>query len=289
MSLPPLGELDAWLARREAEVPRLREGCAKRVVWARQGERTPVSLVYVHGFSASGRELSPLPERVAEGLGANLFLARLAGHGQDGAAMGEATLSDWRADMAEAFALGRALGGRVLVVACSTGCTLATLALVEGEPAAGAILLSPNFGLASRRIQLLLDLPVIGKVVPRFVPGPRGEGAEGEGAEGEGLGIWTQGWPARALIPMAAAIRGVRRSPLDHVRVPALFGFSDLDRVVDPVSTRAVMARWGAPVTHLPLAPTPGGDPMNHVPAGALNPGGTEPLARAALAWARSL
>lgn len=282
MSLPPPGELDAWLAAREAEVPRLRAGCAKQVAWARPGERTALSLVYVHGFSASGREVSPLPERVAEGLGANLFLSRLAGHGQDGAAMGEAALRDWRADVAEAFAVGRLLGERVLVMACSTGCTLAALALAEGEPAAGAILLSPNFGLASRRIQLLLDLPVIGTVVPRFVPGTRGEAAMG-GA----TGIWTEGWPARALIPMAAALRAARRSPLDHVRVPALFAFSDADQVVDPVQTRAVMRRWGAPVTHLALPP--GGDPMSHVPAGALNPGGTEPLVRAALDWARAV
>lgn len=284
MSLPPLGELDGWLAAREAEVPKLREGCAKRVAWARPGERTPVSLVYVHGFSASGREVSPLPERVAEGLGANLFLTRLAGHGQDGGAMGEATLRGWRADMAEAFAIGRHLGGRVLVMACSTGCTLVTLALAQGAPAAGAILLSPNFGLASRRIQLLLDLPVVGTVVPRLMRGTRGEPALGEAA-----GIWTQGWPARALIPMAAALRAVRRSPLDHIRAPALFAFSDADQVVDAVQTRAVMRRWGAPVAHLSLAPTPGGDPMNHVPAGALNPGGTEPLVRASLAWAQEL
>ncbi len=284
MRLPPLAGLDAWLAEREADVPRLREGCAKRVLWARPGEPTALSLIYVHGFSASGREVSPLPERVAEGLGANLFLARLTGHGQDGAAMGEASLRDWRADVAEAFAIGRALGRQVLVMACSTGCTLVTLALAEGEPAAGAILLSPNFGLASRRIQLLLDLPVVRTVVPRLVPGARGEPARGAAA-----GIWTEGWPARALIPMAAALRAARRSPLDHVRAPALFAFSDRDRVVDPVSTRAAMARWGAPVAHLALAPTPGGDPMNHVPAGALNPGGTEPLARASLAWARAL
>lgn len=282
MSLPPLGDLDGWLGEREAEVPRLRQGCAKRVVWARRGERTAASLLYVHGFSASGRELSPLPERVAEGLGANLFLARLAGHGQDGAAMGEASLRDWRADVAEAFAIGRLLGERVLVMACSTGCTLVTLALAEGEPAAGVVLLSPNFGLASRRIQLLLDLPVIGTVVPRLVGAARGEPTRSEPA-----GIWTVGWPARAAIPVAAALRAVRRSPLDHIRAPALFAFSDRDRVVDPGQTRAVMRRWGAPVTHLALPP--GSDPMSHVPAGALNPGGTEPLLRATLDWARAL
>lgn len=288
MTLPPLGELDAWLARREAEVPRLRPGCAKRVLWARPcerpGERTALSVVYVHGFSASGREVSPLPERVAEGLGANLFLARLAGHGQDGAAMGEATLRDWRGDLAEALAIGRALGRRVLLMGCSTGCTLLALALAEGEEAAGAVMLSPNFGVASRRVQLLLDLPVVRTVVPRLVPGVRGEPASGEAA-----GVWTQGWPARALIPMAQAVRAVRRAPLDLIRAPALFAFSAQDRVVDATATGSVIARWGGPVATLPLSPVPGGDPMNHVLAGPLSPAGTEPLAAAVLAWARAL
>lgn len=282
MTLPPLGGLDAWLAEREAEVPRLRPGCEKRIIWARPEERTPLSLIYVHGFSASGREVSPLPERVAAALGANLFLTRLAGHGQDGAAMGEATLRQWRADLREAFAIGWALGSQVLVMACSTGCTLVTLALADGERAMGAAMLSPNFGVASRRIQLLLDLPVVRTVVPRLVPGVRGGGGTGEAAD-----IWTQGWPARALIPMAAAVRAVRRAPLDLIRAPALFAFSDGDRVVDPRRTHQVMARWGGRVAHLALGA--GGDAMNHVPAGALNPGGTEPLLRATLAWARAL
>lgn len=284
MTPPALGDLDAWLAAREAEVPRLRPGCAKRVVWARPGERTPLALVYVHGFSASGREVSPLPERVAEGLGANLFLARLAGHGQDGAAMGEATLPEWRADVTEALAVGRALGRRVLLMGCSTGCTLITLALAEGEMAAGAALLSPNFGVASRRIQLLLDLPVVRTVVPRLMPGVRGEEATGEAA-----GIWTAGWPARALIPMAQAVRAVRRAPLDLIRTPALFAFSDRDQVVDAAATGSVMARWGGPATALRPAPVAGGDPMNHVLAGPLSPGGTEGLVRDVLAWARAL
>ena len=282
---PPLDELDAWLTTREAEVPRLRDGCAKRVAWAgAPGVRTGLALVYVHGFSASGREVSPMPERVAEGLGANLHLARLTGHGQDGAAMGQATLRDWRRDVAEALAIGRALGERVLVMGCSTGCTLLTVALAEGEAAAGAVMLSPNYGVGSRRIQLLLDVPLVRSLAPRLAPGVRGEEATGEAA-----GIWTHAWPARALIPMAEAVRAARRGPLDGIRVPALFAYSEEDRVVDPHRTRAVMARWGGPVTRLPLGPVPGGDPMNHVLAGPLSPAGTGPLVAATLDWARRL
>lgn len=283
--IPEGAALDAWLAEREARAGAIRPGCAKRIDWAgAPGARTPLAVVYVHGFSASPRELEPLPETVARALGANLFLTRLAGHGLDGAAMGRATLGAWRADLAEAFAIGRALGERTLVVGCSTGCTLLTLALADGEPAAGAALLSPNYGIRSRRAQLLLDVPLLRTWVPRLLPGVRGEPAPGEAG-----GIWTHGWPSRALIPMAAAVRAVRRVPLDQVAVPALFAYAAADQVVDPERTGSVLRRWGGPVAHHPLGPVPGGDPASHVLAGPLSPAGTEPLARAIVDWARTL
>jgi hypothetical protein len=122
--IPPLPALDAWLADREARVPRCGRAARRRMIWADGPRRTDWSVVYVHGFSASRREASPWPERVAEALGANFFGARLTGHGQDGPAMDRATLRDWRADTAEALAIGRAVGERLLVLSCSTGSTL---------------------------------------------------------------------------------------------------------------------------------------------------------------------
>lgn len=285
MRLPPLGDLAGWLAAREALVPRLRPGCAKRIDWAgRAGVRTPLAVVYVHGYTASPRELEPLPELVAQGLGANLYLARLAGHGQDGAAMGEATFAQWRADVAEAFAIGRSLGERVLVMGCSTGCTLMALALAEGEPAFGAVMISPNFGVRSRRMQLLLDLPVVRTWLPRLLPDLRGEPGTGA-AEG----VWTHAWPTRALIPMAQAVRAVRGAHLDAIAAPALFAYAEADQVVDPARSASVMARWGGPVTHLALDMVPGGDAMGHVLAGPISPAGTGPMVAAILDWARAL
>ena len=73
------------------------------------------AVVFIHGFSATGHEIRPLPDLVANGLVANLFFTRLSGHGQGGPAMGCATLDDWRADVAQALAFGRMLGKRVLV------------------------------------------------------------------------------------------------------------------------------------------------------------------------------
>ena len=285
MTLPALEALDAWLADREARVPGLRPGCEKRVAWADGPRRAPWSVVYIHGFSASRREVSPYPEMVAEGLGANLFGTRLAGHGQDGEAMGRATLAEWRADVAEALAIGRALGDRVLAISCSTGCTVLTLALASGEEVAATALLSPNYGLRLRRLQAALDAPFAAHWAPFLMRRPQRPPAGSHIS-----GIWTSGFPVRAYVPMAEAVRAIRRADLDAIRAPALFIHSASDQVVDPALTAAVMRRWGGPSRHLPPTPGQGDDPMAHVIAGdALSPSQTEPLVRATLDWLRTL
>jgi esterase/lipase len=91
----------------------------------------------------------PLPDMLADALGANLYFARLTGHGQDGIAMGRARLPDWEADVAEALQIGAALGDEVIVMGCSTGCTLLTTALAQGARAKGIVHVSPNYGLGT--------------------------------------------------------------------------------------------------------------------------------------------
>ena len=110
-------DVDAYLAAENAATPNLREGLGKEVIWAYPASkaRTPLAIVYVHGFSASKGEIRPLPDMVAASLGANLFFTRLTGHAQDSAAMGAATVNDWINDYAEAIAIGRRIGDRVIV------------------------------------------------------------------------------------------------------------------------------------------------------------------------------
>jgi esterase/lipase len=276
--------LDAWLAR-EAAAPRLRPGAGSQAVWGgAPGAPTGTALLFLHGFSASPDELSPYPQRVARALGASLFMPRLTGHGQDGAAMGEATLADWRRDVAEAFAVAREMGGRVIALGCSTGATLLALALAEGEAAAGAVLLSPNFGVRSRRLQLALDLPLAPLWVPRLMPGEAGRDLQGERAR-----VWTGRYPATAFIPVARAIRAARRADLGAIRAPALLCLSEEDQVIDPRLARAALSRWGGPVAVHRVRHGPGDDPAAHVPAGMLSPGATDALVAATVAWARAL
>jgi hypothetical protein len=60
---PPaqLSELDAWLAAQESAIPGVRPDAAKGIVWATaEKKRTPVAVVYLHGFSATRQETAPM-------------------------------------------------------------------------------------------------------------------------------------------------------------------------------------------------------------------------------------
>ena len=280
---PTITELDAILAEAEARVPGLRPGCEKQILWAgRPGVKTSTSLLFIHGFSATGQELRPLPDLIAAELGANLFFTRLTGHGQDGPAMARATLADWQRDVSEALDVAGLLGDEVIVMGCSTGCTLAALALAAGAEARAVVFISPNFGLRHRVAQWVMDLPGAHRWV-RYIAGrTRSFGPIND----RHAAYWTTRYPTEAVKPMADAVRAARLADLSQIATPGLFVFNETDRVVSPDATRAVMARWGGPVQHLPVAPGPDDDAMGHILAGeTFSPEQTEPLARRILAW----
>ena len=109
-------DLEAYLANEEHHFSDITPGAEKRIIWAgAAGARTPFAVVYLHGYSATSEEIRPVPDEVAKALGANLFFTRFTGHGRGGAAMGQATAGDWINDTAEALAIGKRLGDKVIV------------------------------------------------------------------------------------------------------------------------------------------------------------------------------
>jgi pimeloyl-ACP methyl ester carboxylesterase len=279
---------EAFLAAREAKFDNIRQDLQKEIVWVdpTSKARTPMAIVYVHGFSASKGEVRPMPDLVAADLGANLFYTRLAGHGQDGAAMGGASVNDWINDMAEALAIGRTIGERVTVVASSTGGSLATWAAARPEFAGqidAMVLISPNFRVLGTGAGLLAG-PWGGQLAHLLI-GPEQSIRTTNGLQSR---FWTTTYPTAAIMPMAALVEMGRRSPVESISTPALFIFSDTDRVVDAKATRTVINRWGGPVR--PIEVVDADDPNNHVIAGdAYSPSTTGRLAQAVTDWLRSV
>ena len=284
--LPDLDHLDHWLATCEAKAGGVRDGCAKQVVWADGPRQTDVSIVYVHGFSATAGETRPLPDLVAGALGANLYFTRLTGHGQDGAAMGQARLTDWEADVQEALEIGAALGREVIVMGCSTGCTLLTTALARGAAAKGVVHVSPNYGLRQRSARTLLQMPGVRRWGPWLVGRERAFAPISDAH----AALWTTRYDTQAVFTMADAVRASLSSPIEKIATPAYFAYATTDQVVDPVKTNRVIRRWGGPVTRDLLVQGPEDDAMGHVMAGdVFSPRQTGPVADRIAAWAKAL
>lgn len=287
------GDVDAYLASQEGRYPDITPGTEKRVIWAgKPGQRTALSVIYVHGFSATSEEIRPVPDRIAEALGANLVFTRLSGHGRPGDELNSVSASDWTMDTAEAIEVGRAVGDRVIVIGTSTGATLLAGAIAEAPTVAddikGAIFLSPNFGLNSS-MAFLLDWPGA-RYWLGWVAGHR---IQFESSSAAHATYWTRDYPTTALLPMAALVKSVLELDFETALVDALFWYSPNDQVVRPDLIERVADAWdrgfaSATIGHPALSE--GDDPNSHVVAGEiLSPNQTEATVSAMLEWIAGL
>lgn len=286
---PPaeLMQLSPWLAEQEAQWPDIREGLAKRVTWMQTvGERTPWSVVYVHGFTASRLETYPLAMQVAQALGANVFETRLVGHGRTPEAMGEPTVQDWLADMHEALTIGRQLGDRVLVMGVSTGATLATWQALrpEGQDDVAYVLISPNYGPKLKKAEIV-NMPW-GRELALKIEGPMRTGEPRNDAEAH---VWTASYPTQAVFPMMALVKRMRESDLSRFTAPVLMLYSPADETVEPQEIEALFPRIGS--TNKVLEPVTYSEAEGqHVLAGDLRaPNATAPMAQRIERWVQGL
>ena len=149
-AVPASGEeLEKYIAGGEAKHAIKPDNEAKIIWYDSTKQKTPIAVVYVHGFSASPMEGEPTHRRFAKAFGCNLYLSRLADHGIDTT---EALLQ-FTADRAwesakEALAVGKSLGEKVILLSTSTGGTLALrLAAEYPEDVFALINLSPNIAI----------------------------------------------------------------------------------------------------------------------------------------------
>ncbi len=143
ISIP--NDLGRYLAESEKKVPNLKPGTEKTIRWAHGvGRKTPYSIVYFHGFSASRQEISPVVERVADAIGANVFFTRFTGHGVRGVdALAAARAEDWIRDSWEAMEIGRKIGGKVIVMGMSMGAVPAVQMAIRNDDVFAVALFAP--------------------------------------------------------------------------------------------------------------------------------------------------
>jgi pimeloyl-ACP methyl ester carboxylesterase len=270
-------DLDLYLEETESRFSDIVPGTEKRIVWAfGLHERTDVAIVYLHGFSASHRDTSPLAEMVAARLKANLYLARLAGHGRGSTPLDEFAVKAWSYDAGEAWEIGRRLGRRVVLMGHSSGATLALwlAGRVAREELLALVLLSPNFGPADPKAGVLLW--PWGGVVAELLEGRWREWTPANELQER---TFTTRYQTRALLPMMALVQATKALPLEENTVPTFVAYCPDDRVVDVREMEQAFARMGGPKRIVPVLNP--GDPERHVLAGEiLSPETTKELAR---------
>lgn len=152
-----LAQLEQWINTKEEAEANIKPNNGARIVWFDSiPTKTEYSIVYLHGWSASQMEGHPLHVNIAKDYGCNLYLPRLAGHGLDEKeAMLDLTADEVLESAKEAIAVAKQLGNKVIIMATSTGGTLA-LHLAGGDKDIVALLLySPNIEIYDKNAKLL--------------------------------------------------------------------------------------------------------------------------------------
>lgn len=149
--------LEAYVRGKDAEFP-VKPGNEGEIVWADTvGKTTPCVLLYLHGFSASRYEGFPITHDFIKEFGVNAYLPRLAAHGLDvPEPLLDMTPVNLYNSAKEALVIAHKLGQKVVIMATSTGCTLA-LMLAADYPRLvdGLILYSPNIQIKNNFAPLL--------------------------------------------------------------------------------------------------------------------------------------
>lgn len=142
-------QLEKYIADNEAK-HKLKPDNEARILWFDDSAkaRTEYAVVYLHGFSASQEEGDPVHYEFAKKFGCNLYLARLAEHGIDttNPLANYTAEKSWRSAV-EAFAIGKQLGQKVILMSTSTGSTLALKLCAEFPEIAANIMMSPNIAI----------------------------------------------------------------------------------------------------------------------------------------------
>lgn len=224
--------LDSYLAQSESKFGDVVSGADKKIVWASaKHEQTEYAIVYIHGFSASRQEVAPLADLVAKDLKANLFYTRLTGHARNPEAFANSSANDWLNDAVEALEIGKKIGKKVVLVGTSTGSSLICWLVNQDKyqkDVASVIFISPNFYPASKMTKLFLYPAGVG--FAKMVYGKERSWEPRNAGEGK---YWNHKYRWEALTPMIVLVEHIQKIPYGKISVPALFLYTEKDKVVD--------------------------------------------------------
>lgn len=197
------------------------------------------SFAYIHGFSSSRQELSPLVEDVATYYGAPAYFVRLAGHGIDdkGKSLAEGNCFDWLNDADRVIEKAKAKGRDLILIGTSFGGLLASFAALEHQSEIKAlILISPMFELPNP-IARFVSGP-LGVPLARMILGPIHEFTPKNELNRK---YWTTRYSTKVIPQLMNCENFMRGEDLSKIKIPLLVLYTEKD---DVVSIQAIKDRF---------------------------------------------
>ncbi|GHB66959.1 alpha/beta hydrolase [Persicitalea jodogahamensis] len=244
-----LTELEAEITRSETAVPNLKKDNEARIVWADTAkQKTPYSIVYIHGFGASQAEGDPVHRELAKRYGANLYLARLHDAGiNDPDAFDDLTPENFLAGAKRALAIGEAIGDSVIVMGTSAGGLLTVYLAATHPEIKGIVLYSPCMAVANPAMKLATR-PWGQQILNTAVGKHRVNDDTSERSN-----YWLKSYHSNGLMTLQQTIDAVARPEVyEKVTVPAFVGYyykneEEQDQVVSVAAIKDMFPQLGTP------------------------------------------
>jgi len=218
-----LDSLQSWIKKRELEKGNVRKDNESKIYFYDSlPKKTKYSVVYLHGFTASGKEGDPVHKIIAKAFGANLYVPRLHGHGlEEEEPMLNFNNDDFWESGKEALEIGKRLGEKVILLGTSHGGAL-SLSLGEDPAIAALGLFGPNIAVFDPKAKLLSK--PWGLQIARLVKGGNYHYMVTNNEEKKKY--WTTKARLEATLQMQKFLDiKMRRSTFSKVTVPVFLGY----------------------------------------------------------------
>ena len=252
--------LETYIKDHEAK-HKLKPDNEARILWLNDSlkQQTEYAVVYLHGFTASQEEGDPVHYEFAQKFGCNLYLSRLEDHGVDTTEpLANLTADRLWNSAKEAYAIGKQLGKKVILLSTSTGGTLALKLCAEYPDIAANMMLSPNIAINDGSAWMLNNH--WGLQMARMI---KGEHMHAKDTTALYAQYWNQTYSTKSIVQLEELIEStMKESTFKKITQPTLllYYYKDekhQDLVVKVSAMKRMFIQLGTPENLKRQAPVP--------------------------------
>ena len=221
-----------------------------RIIWFDSTKtKTEYAVVYLHGFSASQEEGDPVHQHFAKRFGMNLYLSRLDDHGRvTSEPLLNLTAEKLWESAKQAYAIGKQLGNKVILLATSTGATLALKLAAEFPEISALIIFSPNIEINDSKAWMLNN--PWGKQIAQLIKGKYNRARDTTSLYAR---YWDPKYRIESVVQLEELLEStMKESTFSRVKQPVLMLYyykdeDNQDRVVKVSAMKRMFNQLGTP------------------------------------------